>query len=524
LYNALHWITDVTMRRRRVISLLSLAGLSALHGCADSSAPRPVVSQPARSAAVDSGVVVATHYESIPRFDLLLTETEYTPLYSRPVQTENLHRLPPTRSVPVAAPRPTQAPVTHNTATAFHPTQVPVTDSTFQRLPELNCVAAAEPRPYAIDLSAPEEPRRTAPNAPATASPLLPSIVKIVTEKQEVREPTVPQKRFVEAKAPKPPLTSLVKQVAAAPNGSAGWLSTGTSLASVSERADALVDHGFLLGEKGAYYSARTEFKQALRTVAQALDAHFEGNRYSESLAAGWLALEEAGDFSAHGQHGPVVNVALIVASHQTPLLKDYALDDVSPVLAMQHYFSFAQEQLVEACGRAPVAARALYGLGKVHMVLAEKSPSAERLHGPKALAFQQAALATDPSNYMAANELGVLLARFGKLHEARTVLQHAVAIYPAAETWRNLSVVHQRLGEEMFAAQSLANWQVALQQAGNSPSPRQADNRSMVQWVSPQTFAGEQASTPNVPSAPEPVMQDQPPAQAQKKSGFLWW
>ena len=140
------------------------------------------------------------------------------------------------------------------------------------------------------------------------------------------------------------------------------------------------------------------------------------------------------------------------------------------------------------------------------------------------AVANVTAALATDPSNYMAANELGVLLARFGKLHEARTVLQHAVAIYPAAETWRNLSVVHQRLGEEMFAAQSLANWQVALQQAGNSPSPRQADNRSMVQWVSPQTFAGEQASTPNVPSAPEPVMQDQPPAQAQKKSGFLWW
>jgi tetratricopeptide (TPR) repeat protein len=352
----------------------------------------------------------------------------------------------------------------------------------------------------------------------------VPAIVKIVTEKEEAREPVVPQKRFVEAKAPKPPLTALAQQTAAAPSGSVGWLMTGSSLVAVSQSADAMIDRGYQLGEKGAYYSAQTEFKQALRTVSQALDAHFGGSHYSEALAAGWLALEEAGDFSAQSQRGPVVDVALIVESHQTQLLKDYALDDVSPVLAMQHYFSFAQEQLVEACGRAPVASRALHGLGKIHMVLGEKSSSAERLHGPKAMAFQQAALSTDPRNYLAANELGVLLARFGKLHEARSVLQHSVAIYPLPETWQNLSVVHQRLGEADLAAQSSANWQFALQQTINQPSSQQAGNGSMVQWVSPQAFGALQPESPSVPSMPTPAPQNEQLLQAKQKSGFLWW
>jgi tetratricopeptide (TPR) repeat protein len=285
-----------------------------------------------------------------------------------------------------------------------------------------------------------------------------------------------------------------------------------------------MIDHGFQLAEKGAYYSAQTEFKQALRTVSQALDAHFGGSHYSEALAAGWLALEEAGDFSTQSQRGPVVDVGLIVESHRTPLLKDYALNDVSPVLAMQHYFSFAQEQLVEACGHAPVASRALHGLGKIHMVLGEKLAPAERLQGPKALAFQQAALATDPGNFLAANELGVLLARFGNLHEARSVLLYSVSLYPLPETWQNLSVVHQRLGEADLAAQALANWQLALQQSGSQSSSQHAYNRSMVQWVPPQAFAGQQPGSPHAPSMHQPTRQPEQPMQAKQKSGFLWW
>ena len=300
---------------------------------------------------------------------------------------------------------------------------------------------------------------------------------------------------------------------------------TGNALTAVSQRADGMIERGFALAEKGAFYSAKTEFKHALRTVAQALDTHFGTSNHSKALAAGWLALDEANDFSAQSQRGPVVDVALIVDSHQTPLLKEFELEDVSPVLAMQHYFAFAQEQLAEGCGQAPVASRALHGLGKIHMVLGEKSASAERLHGPKAMAFQQAALTTDPGNFLAANEFGVLLARFGKLHEARAILQYSVGFYPLAETWQNLSIVHQRLGEENLAAQSVAHWQAALQSRGDGTlSTRQADNRSTVQWISPQAFANQQPGTSAAPSMPMPVAPPSPPAQAKKKSGFLWW
>lgn len=497
------------MRRRRLISLLSLAGLSVLHGCADSSSPQQAASNLTLPATAKKTVVVATHYEPLPTIDLLLNETTVTPTPAVRVRPEHVRRLPPIDSTNVSRPKAVTAPIPYRF---------------FERLPNLGCVSAPAPRPYAIDLSEPQEPSRTPATTTAATTELLPSIVKIVTEKEEVREPVVPKKRFVEAKAPKPPLTPLVSHVAAAPSGSAGWLMTGTSLVAVSQRADAVIDRGFVLGGKGAYYSAQTEFKQALRIVSQAMDAHFGGNHYSESLAAGWVALEEASDFSAHGQRDPIVNVPLIVESHQTPALKDYALDDVSPVVAMQHYFSFAQDKLVEACGKAPVASRALHGLGKIHMVLAEKSASAERLHGPKAMAFQQAALTTDPTNYLAANELGVLLARFGKLPEARTVLQHSVALYPQPETWRNLSIVHERLGEANYAAQSLANWQIALQQSGNQPAAMQTNNSSMVQWVTPQAFAGDQPELSNAPAMPESATPPEQPAQAQKKSGFLWW
>ncbi len=492
------------MRRRRVITLLGLAGLSLLHGCADSSAPSQATSRADHRATAGAAVVAATHYESVATIDLLLDERVFAPLPATQTRSGEIRRLPPVNSF-VAPPRSARS--------------MPVAAQRFERLPSLDHVAAAQPRPYAIDLSEKDEPALTPP-----VVSLAPSVIKVVTEKAETPQPVVPERRYVPAEPAKPPLPRLTKQAAAAPSGSAGWLMTGTSLVAVSQRADGMIDRGFLLAEKGAYYSAQTEFKQALRTVTQALDTHFGGSHYSEALAAGWLALDEADDFAAQSQRGPVVDVGLIVESHQTPLLKDYSMHDVSPVLAMQHYFVFAQEQLVEACGRAPVASRALHGLGKIHMVLGEKSGSAERLHGPKAMAFQQAALSTDPANFLAANELGVLLARFGKLPEARSVLRHSVAIQPLPETWQNLTVVHQRLGEADLAAQSHANWQMASQQAGSQSPSQQVDNRSMVQWVSPQAFAGPQPGSPYAPSMPVPAPQPQRPNQAKKKSGFIWW
>lgn len=329
-------------------------------------------------------------------------------------------------------------------------------------------------------------------------------------------------RRSVASKPAKPPLPPLSNSgTREDQHHSVTWQASPVSLAAVADQVDTITTRGFVLAEKGALYSAKAEFHHALRAVAQALDAQQGGRDFSEALALGLEALEEAGDF-ADAQYGPVVDVELVVESHQTPILKPYDLSKVSPVVAMQRYYTFAQEQLVQASGRAPVAGRVFYGLGKLHMVLGEASPAAERLHGPTAMAFQQTALLIDPTNHLAANELGVLLARFGKFAAARSVLQHAVAICPLPATWQNLAIVHRELGEEGLEAQAVANWQLAVQRQQSDSGDAMPDDGSMVHWVSPQQFAG--AAPGQAPAIASNVAPASQPEQAKSKTGFLWW
>ncbi len=481
------------MHLSRVTSLLILAGLSHLSGCADSATSVEVASDPPRSSVKSSQVVVvANHHETITTSQRTVVRGQ-SPAWSPPQSSEaSTRRLP--LPYPSTAPTPTLA-----------------------RLPRVTPSPSTSARTYPIDLT--QTPRPGA----APAMSLVPPIVTPTSDDKETEPASlVPQKRNLAAKPAKPLLPSLSQRVSAGTPPHPAWLAVGAPFLAVSQRADAIVDQGFSLAEKGAFYSARTEFHQALRSVAQALDAHYGGNHHSAALAAGWNALTEADDFSVHGPRGTVVAVASLVDAHQTELLKPYALDDVSPVVAMQYYFVYAQEQLVVASGQAPVAARAMYGLGKTHMVLSEKTPTAARLHAPKAMAFHQAAVITDPTNYLAANELGVLLARSGKLEAARHVLQHSVGIYPLPETWQNLSVVHQRLGETQYAMQAMERWQLANQSRLQSGAQAAPSSNHLVEWVPPQAFIVGQT---DLPSATQPQIAPlQPIEQAQKPARFRWW
>ena len=73
----------------------------------------------------------------------------------------------------------------------------------------------------------------------------------------------------------------------------------------------------------------------------------------------------------------------------------------------------------------------------------------AEKLDEGKAVVFYQSALIVDPQNFMAANELGVLLTRFGRWNDARNALEHAVAASGTPTSWRNLAVVCDRMGDQ---------------------------------------------------------------------------
>ena len=251
----------------------------------------------------------------------------------------------------------------------------------------------------------------------------------------------------------------------------------------VSQRALEISNHAYGLAQRGMLYAARAELIQSLQLVAQALDVQRGTSAHASALASGLQALEEAQDFApAPGRHAPL-NVAEITRAHQTPVLKE--AEDLSPVIAQQQYLAYAQSQLALATGNEAVASLTLFRLGKLQMAMAQHDADPQMLHGPQAMVFYQAALAADDRNYLAANELGVLMARYGQLQEARRLLVHSVSIQPHVEAWHNLSVVHQRLGETDLATRAAHERELLAQR---SPSTSLASGN--VQWVDAKTFA----------------------------------
>lgn len=255
------------------------------------------------------------------------------------------------------------------------------------------------------------------------------------------------------------------------------------ALAAVSRQAMEMVQYGFSLAHRGATYSARAQFIQALRTIAQALDAAEGSELHGESLAQGLRALEEADDFAPRGsQLEADLNLKSIIASHRTTVLKDQPAP--SALEALQRYYTYAQNRLASAGGGMPAASMALYALGKLHTAPKDPTPQERRMNDPKALALHHAALLVDSRNYEAANELGVLLARYGQLHDARGVLLHGLSLHPTPAMWHNLSVVHERLGEVDLARRARYEQQLAERQAPGDPL---ATN---LRWVPPAEFA----------------------------------
>jgi Flp pilus assembly protein TadD len=168
---------------------------------------------------------------------------------------------------------------------------------------------------------------------------------------------------------------------------------------------------------------------------------------------------------------------------------------------ARRQYGTFAQEQLARAVGREPLGSLALYALGKLEATLAEDPAAAAAEGRSRALIYQQAALLADPTNPLAANELGVLLARAGRLEEARDWLRHSALSLRAASAWHNLAVVHGQLGETRLA--DLARRE-ALQAADAERRPLAA-GKVPVDFVAPEVFVASAGAGTDAP-APQPA------------------
>lgn len=389
--------------------------------------------------------------------------------------------------------------------------------------------ATADPRPVAPSVEPPAKPAEMPAPVPPSPAPIWEAISQAAQNPLPVIE-HVEQARPIEQaeRAEEPPQSPPAETSPTVASTSPRMLPDppptdplrtanpvrSHQLESIAQEADRHSRQGYELAGRGAYYAARREFTAALRLVAQGLDMERQTTLHSRALAAALTAVAEIDDFLRLGDRLDAdLNVADIVVRHRTPVLKG-AAQNVAPMEAMKSYFTFAQEQLAVAVGKEVAGSMALHGLGKLHSALADQGALRIQAAESKAITFYQASLLVDPQNFLAANDLGVLLARAGHYGEARAALEHSLAIRPQAAGWRNLAEVYRRLGEQDRAARAEQLFQVAARGAAASQKPRTP--AGLVEWVDPQAFAQTFAQTPDA-RQPPPARQaaTQPPQPA---------
>jgi tetratricopeptide (TPR) repeat protein len=275
--------------------------------------------------------------------------------------------------------------------------------------------------------------------------------------------------------------------------------------------ADQRVRQGFQLADQGALYLARAEFIAALKLIAQANDVRQGTRWHSKAVTAGFLALKESTEFVIQNTGIEDADVAKIISGHKTPILKRVDVSEMTPMAAAQRYYTYAQEQLAGAAAQEKSGSMALYGLGKAAIAAAgNKSPDLE--YTGQARALYRAALMAEGRNYLAANELGVLLTENGQPELAREMLMRSISLSPQAATWENLAAVHARLGQRELAEK-------ARQQAMSMRQSGRGVAGPAVQWVDPATFARMIPSTGDLAPPATPAKMEPAPAKVTSDS-----
>jgi hypothetical protein len=256
----------------------------------------------------------------------------------------------------------------------------------------------------------------------------------------------------------------------------------------------------FALAQRGASFAARQELIEVLRKISQAKDTREGSRTRSASLAAGLRALEEAEDFAPRGtQLEAELALEIVCASHRTPLTRELDLATMLPSQMMERYNRYAQIKLAVAVAGEPAGSMALYTLGKLNSQLKATDPEQHPLATRRAVAFQQAALLAHNDNYLAAHELGLLLAETGHFPEAKHLLAQVAIQQPNVMVYRNLARIEEAMGDHARAQLCRAEGE-RLAQLGRGP-------QGNIAWVSKQEFSRNQmnnfSSQPQVASRP---------------------
>lgn len=359
-------------------------------------------------------------------------------------------------------------------------------------------IARSEPKPMQPSLTWPGSE-----NPPASSAP---NHTTIVNPHAAQAAPAAPA---LEAAAPVPPRRDLLPAPLAPQEVAA--------MRTVDLQAQQKLVRAQEMAARGAAWSARGELLEVLQMVAESCDSLRQSDEFRRCLHNGLEALREVEDFTPKsGSVGREISVAAMVSTHRTPALKGAPLDHITPLAAQQEYLSYAQRQLGAAAAGTVSGSAALYGLGRLQDTLAAapgttgRSPAAL----PRAMALYQAALIADRTNHLAANELGVLLAKYGENAAARQLLIMSLQTQQQAITWNNLAVIHERLGELDLARQARASAQQMASRSGGS-----AAMSDRVRWVDASTFAAtsEEGGWPEAPAAPSAAPAKKPAAPVAK-------
>ncbi len=407
---------------------------------------------------------------------------------------------------PVAAAAPSAAKPVEVAATLPTPTQpvsaAPAAAVPTPVVPQPSTVAATTSAPAVAPspVAAPQPPVVQQPQPARTQpEPVLPAPAQVVAQ----AAPVTPQQSVPVQASPVQAAPAQPQIVAALPTLPATPVRSPALVASMAQ-ADERVRHAIQLAEKGAMYASRKEFTSALSLISQARDVEFGTRQYSQATAAGLQALKEATEFVKPGSGAS--DITRIVAGHKTPILKGLDVSDLPPSLAAQHYYDYAKVQLSNGIGRETVGSIALYGLARIIVAGAGANSQQMEYTGP-AMALYQAALICEPQNFRAAHELGVLLASTGQLELARNLLLGSASASPQPMMWKNLAVVHSRLGEAQLAAEAQQKASVLEQ---TSPSA----NTPAVKWVDPATFS--QIGSASDPTLPPSTVKPPAPSPAE--------
>lgn len=203
---------------------------------------------------------------------------------------------------------------------------------------------------------------------------------------------------------------------------------------------------GESLARRGATATARREFHEVLSIIAQHNDSVRQNTSASAGLQQAFLALDEAEDFFATPSSGSI-DVPAKVLRHSSQVLSPREAEGLTAIAAAQMYYGYARKMFRECFLHDPIASRALYCLGKLHAVAAADQTLAAPTYA-RVMLLHYAALDCDSTNYPAANELGVMLAKGGRLAEARDALQLSVNIQPTLAGLQNLARVQEKMGD----------------------------------------------------------------------------